>query len=134
MNRPTANERVLAERRGRSAAASMYGVDHEVISARSNAAAQFRSQLFGDMVGIQAVADDLRTYENDQLGPGSLLVLMREGITKSRDFIKQGDAVAVSVLLLADQAGEQHGLPAGDRDRALDPPLGDGRRQGGRRL
>jgi hypothetical protein len=56
-------------------------MDHKVIGARSHAAAQFRAQLFGDMMGIQTVADDLRTNENDQLGAGSLLALVRGEVT-----------------------------------------------------
>src|SRR5215472_11110322 len=108
MSRPAASARTFAERRGRCAG-SMHGVDHEVIGARSNAAAQFRPQFLRDMMGVRTVADDLRANEDDQLRAGSLLVLMPEGVAQMRNFIQQRNAVAVAVLLLADQSGEEYG-------------------------
>src|SRR6516165_6758355 len=85
-------------------------------------------------MSIQAVADDLRTNEDDQLGAGSLLVLMGEDIAQPLYFVEQGNSVAVSDLLLADQAGEQHRLPGGDGDRASHPPFRNRRRQAAGRL
>src|SRR6516164_9406261 len=84
-------------------------------------------------MGIQAVTNNLRTNEHDQLRTGPLFVLVREGITQMGNFIQQWNAIATSVLVLADQPGKQHRLSAGDRDRTLHPPLGDSRRQAGRR-
>jgi hypothetical protein len=85
-------------------------VNHQIIGARSYAATQFRPQFFRDVVRIGAVADDLGTDEDNQFGAGSLLVLMREAVTQSRDFIEQRNSVACSVLLLTDQSREQDRL------------------------
>ena len=45
------------------------------------------------------------------------------------ELVDERHAGAAVVLPLADQAGEQHGLAARDRDRALDPALRHRRRQ-----
>src|SRR4051794_28170558 len=103
--------------------------DGKIVGAGSDTAAQFGAQFLGDVVGIGAVADDLRPYEDDQLGSSTLLVLMREGIPKALYLVQQRNAVAAAVLLLADQASQQHGLAGCNRDRALDAALRDGRGQ-----
>src|SRR3569833_867090 len=112
--------------------AALLGRAHgEFVGAGADAAAQLRAQFLGDVVGIGAIADDLRPDEDDQLGSRAGLVLMREGVAESGNLVEYRDAVAASVLLLADQARQQFCLPGCDRDRALDPPFGDRRRQAG---
>src|ERR1700748_2203257 len=106
--------------RGTSLIASPDRSHGEIIRARSDAAAQLRAQLFGDVMGVRSVADDLRPDEDDQLGPRGRLVLMRGGIATPLDLVQHRNAAAVAILLLADQAGEQHGLPGCDRERTLD--------------
>src|SRR5215468_12049272 len=111
-----ANRQLLTADR-RCAVASSHGVDSKVIGACPHTAAQLRPQFLRYAIGIEAVANNLRADEDDELGPGCLLVLMREGIAQSLDFIQQWNSAAISVLLLADQSGQQNGLPAGHRDR-----------------
>src|SRR5215470_5037236 len=98
---------------------------------RARRAAQLRAQLLGDEMGIDAVADDLRPDENDQLGALEAVGLLREcAAERVGKLAEQGDAARAALLALADKTGEQHGLAAHHRDRALDPALRHGRRQG----
>src|SRR6266853_2581257 len=83
-------------------------------------AAQLGPQLLGDKMRVDGVANDLRADENDELGAGDPLVLMREGVAQPGNLVEQRDAAAVEVLLLLNQSGQQYGLAARDRNRALD--------------
>src|SRR5215470_15432083 len=105
----------------------------QIIDARSHAATQFRPQLFRDIGRVRAIADDLGTDEDNQFGARSLLGLTRKGIAQPGDFVQQRNAAARSVLLFADQSGQQDGLSGGDRNRAFHPPLRNRRRQAGGR-
>src|SRR5215813_11506644 len=86
--------------------------------------AQLGAQLLGDEMSVDAIPDDLRPYENDQLGPHQPVIALREGASESaRQLIKERKATATALLPLADQASEQDGLASRDRDRALDLAL-----------
>src|SRR5690348_10315527 len=69
----------------------------------SDVAAQLRPQLFGDEVRIRAIANDLRSNEDDQLGAGCGIVLMSKRITEDWNLIEPGNGIAGAGLLLADQ-------------------------------
>src|SRR5262245_13094795 len=98
------------------------------LSARSPT--QLGAQLLRHEVGIDAVANDLRPYENDELGSHHAVGALREGAAQQAgQLIKQRKAAAAALLPLADEACKQHGLAACNRDRALDLALGDGRGQ-----
>src|SRR5262249_9135198 len=87
-------------------------------------------------MGVDAVANDLRPYENDELGPHQAIGALGEGAAEQAwQLIKQRKAAAAALLPLADQARQQDGLAARDRDRALDLALRDrrGQRVGARR-
>ena len=106
-------------------------MDREVIGARSDAAAQLRTQFFGDLLGIRTITNDLRTDEDDQLRSSSLLVLVGEGIAQARDWVHSKGMplryfhFCISLISF----GQQHGLTIRDRNRAFHPPLGYRRRQ-----
>src|SRR5262245_24685962 len=87
---------------------------------------QLRAQLLGYEMSIDAIANDLRPYEDDQLGPHQPIGAFRE---EARNLIKDRKAAAAALLPLADKTGEQDGLAACDRDRALDLALRDRRGQ-----
>src|SRR6266436_315923 len=65
---------------------------------RCNVSAQFRSQLFGDDMRVRAIADDLRTDEDDQLGALGCITLMAERVAKTRDLIEHRDRAAIAAL------------------------------------
>src|SRR5689334_18056788 len=50
---------------------------------RIDGSAQFRPQLLGDVMGVGAVADDLRTDEDDQLGPSPTAVVVAEQVAEA---------------------------------------------------
>src|SRR6201995_5139812 len=79
---------------------------------------------------VRAVSNDLGADEDDQLGAHLRIVLIGERIAYALKFIQQRNAAFVLVLLVLDQPGQQYGLAVGDRNRALDLPLLDGRVQG----
>src|SRR6202020_1837739 len=97
---------------------------------RTNGATQFGAEFFGDGVRFHAVANDLGADEDDQFGTHFRIVLIRKGIAYALNLIEQWNAAFVLVLLILDQSGQQHRLAVGDRNRALDLPLLDGRVQG----
>src|SRR6202012_3477691 len=97
--------------------------------ARTNGTAQFGTEFFGNRMRVHTVANDLRTDEDDQLRTRLRVVLVRERVADAFDLIEQGNAAAVLVLLVLDQASQQHGLSVGDGNRAFDLPLLDGRGQ-----
>src|SRR5437879_2378121 len=77
------------------AVASSHGMNDEVIGTRSDTAAQFRPQFLRDMMSVQAVANNLRTNEDDELRPRPLLVLVRERVSQPLNFVQQWNSVAV---------------------------------------
>src|SRR5258707_11062526 len=93
---------------------------------RSDAAAQLGAQFLRNKAGVHAVANDLRADEDDELGSAVRFVLVREGVTQILNLIEQRNAAAVEILLLLNQARQQHGLAARNPDRALDLPLREG--------
>ena len=54
---------------------------------------------------------------------------MGEDVSKIGDLVEARNAVAGALMSLADETGQKHGLATGNRDRALDLSLCDGRRQ-----
>src|SRR5262249_30819951 len=80
-------------------------------------------------MSIDAVANDLRTDEHNDFVARERFVLMRENITEFRDLIEHRDAASVSLLALADQAGQQNVLTACYSNRAFDLALLNRRRQ-----
>src|SRR5258705_4823957 len=82
-------------------------------------AAQLGAQFLGDAHCVDAVADDLRPDEDDQFGALRRLGVAADQLAEIAELIHQRNAGAVAAGVLADQAGEQHGLPAGDTDRAF---------------
>src|SRR5712671_7675694 len=92
--------------------------------------AQLGAQLLGDEMRVNAIPNDLRPYENDELGPHQTIVAFRKGASQNAgQLIKDRKSTAAALLPLADEAGEQHGLAACDRDRALDLALRNSRGQ-----
>src|SRR5262245_14635912 len=82
--------------------------------------AQLGAQLFSYEMSVDVIPNDLRPYENDELGPHQPVSALREGTSESAgQLIKDGKAAAAALLPLADQAGKQDGLATRDRDRAL---------------
>src|SRR5581483_6246315 len=96
---------------------------------RAEPPAQLGAQLLGNVHGVDTVADDLRPDKDDQLGTLFGLVGIAEELAELAELVDQRQSRPRGRVVLADQAGEQHGLPIGDRDRALDAPLRDRRRQ-----
>src|SRR6266478_6645620 len=92
--------------------------------------AQLGAQLLGNEMRVNAIPNDLRPYENDQLGPHQPVGAFREGASQNAgQLIKEREAAAAALLPLADEAGEQDGLATCDRDRALDLALRNRRGQ-----
>src|SRR5262245_5971291 len=92
--------------------------------------AQLGAQLLGYEMSVDAIANDLRPYEYDELGPHQPIIALREGTCEGAgQLAKDRKAAAAALLPLADQAGEQDGLASRDRDRALDLALRDRRGQ-----
>src|SRR5262249_33798691 len=88
---------------------------------RARSPSEFGAQLFGNEVRIDAVADDLRPDEDDELGADRPVGAVREGAAeRARQFVEQRDAGAAALLTLANETGHEHGLAAGDGNRALD--------------
>src|SRR5947209_12936146 len=54
------------------------------LDARSDVPAQLRAKFFGDVMSIGAIADDLGTDKDDQLGTGTLFVLMGKAVAQAR--------------------------------------------------
>src|ERR1700733_15061222 len=98
--------------------------------ARTNGATQLGTKFFGDRMRVRAVSNDLGADEDDQFGAHLRVVLIGERIAYALKIIQQRNAAFVLVLLVLDQASQQHRLAVGDRNRALDLSLLDGRVQG----
>src|SRR6267378_3082487 len=94
---------------------------------RADGAAQLGAQFLRNKAGIHAVANDLRADEDDQYGSAVRFVLVREDVAQILNLIEQRNAAAVEILLLLNQARQQHRLAARDPDRALDLSLREGR-------
>src|SRR5262245_8847550 len=78
--------------------------------------AQFGAQLLGHEMRVDAVADDLRPYEDDQLGAGQAIgPVGKDAAQRTRQLVEQRQAGAAALLPLADEAGQQNGLAAGNR-------------------
>jgi hypothetical protein len=75
--------------------------------------------------------DDLGTDEDDQLGAGTRFALIGKRIAEQGNLVETRNTVAITALLLADEAGEQHRLSGRDRDRTLHLALGHSGRQAG---
>src|SRR5262249_46091728 len=95
----------------------------------TEAIAHARAQLFRDLVGVDAVANDLRADEDDELGAVDGAVVVAEQLAQGAELVEQRQAGPAARLRLGDQPAEQHGLAVGDRDRALHPPLPHGGRE-----
>src|SRR5262249_39951308 len=81
---------------------------------------QFRTEFLGHDMRIDTVADDLRPDEDDELGADEPIgAVGKDAAERARQLVEQGDATAAALLALADEAGQQHGLAVGDRNRAL---------------
>src|SRR5262249_34359141 len=76
------------------------------------------AQLLRNSIGIDAVADDLRPNEDDQLGSLHIAGIAGKQLTDTRDLIESWNALAAAILAFADQSAEQYGLAAGNSDRA----------------
>src|SRR5580698_8502193 len=96
-------------------------------------AVKLGAQLLRHHVGVDGIADDGRADEDDQLGAHFGAALLREQVADAGNLVEHRDALPRPIGLVADQAGEQDGLAAGDRNRALDAAVGDRRRQARRR-
>src|SRR5262249_165742 len=86
--------------------------------------------FLGHAARIDAVADDLRANEDDQLGSLPAASVVGKGIADPIQLFEDWNAGSAAVLGFADQAGEQDGLAACNRDRTPDLALRDGRGQG----
>src|ERR1700738_1032133 len=82
-------------------------------------------------MSVRAVADNLGTDEDDELGPRLLVVLIRKAVADTRNLIEQGNTASGIVLLCAHQSVQQDRLSVGHGNRTLDLSLGDRRRQTG---
>jgi hypothetical protein len=71
-------------------------------------------QLFGDKMCIAAAADDLWSNENNELGTGYRLALVRKGFAQCGNLIEQWYGAAVEVLFFLDHPGQQDRLTIGD--------------------
>src|SRR6185295_4235014 len=93
---------------------------------------QLRAHFFGNEMRIYAVANDLRSNEDDKLGSGQPIgAVRRKGVAeRMRQLVEEWDAAAAAFLPFADQSCQKYGLAACDGYRALDPALGNGRRKG----
>src|ERR1700678_1500709 len=98
--------------------------------ARTNGATQLGTKFFGNRMRVRTVSNDLGADEDDQLGAHLRVVLIGERVAYALKIIQQRNAAFVLVLLVLDQAGQQNRLAVGDRNRALDLSLLDGRVQG----
>src|SRR5215510_15386390 len=109
---------------------------HRPTRRHADSAEQLGPQFLCHDVSIDAVADHLRSDEDDELGAVDHLGAMREGVAQPRNLIEQRYSAAIAGMALADQTRQQHGLPARDGDRALDLALGHrgGQRGAGRRV
>src|SRR4051794_13090605 len=96
---------------------------------RAETAAQLGAQLLGDAHRVDAVADDLRPDEDDQLGALDPLGVAADQLAEFTELIHQRNVGAVGAGALADQAGKQHGLPGRHSDRAFHLALRHRRRQ-----
>src|SRR3977135_1218039 len=93
-------------------------------------AAQLGAQLLGDEMRVNAIPNDLRPYENDELSPHQTIGAFRKGASQNAgQLIQDRKATAAALLPLADQTSEQDGLASCNRDRALDLALRDRRGQ-----
>ena len=80
-------------------------------------------------MSIERVLDDGWPDEQDQFGSRPRLILMRGRFAHTGNGIEERNTLPLLALCLADQAGEQHGLAANDRNRTFHPPLRYRRRQ-----
>src|SRR5260370_11481420 len=76
---------------------------------RADGAAQLGAQFLRNKAGVHAVANDLRADEDDELGSAARFVLGREGVADILNLVEQRNAAAVEILLLLNQARQQHG-------------------------
>src|SRR5689334_344913 len=126
---PLSSSSRSADRRGRPSSRTNPVRHRNLRWHRLDRPAQLGAQFLGNEVRIDAVANDLRPDEDDELGAHDRLVLVREDVADLGDLIEDRDAVAIDLGAFLDQAGQQHRLPARDRDRALDLALRDGRHE-----
>src|SRR5260221_4590845 len=105
-------------------------VDHDHgVAGADQPAVHFGAHFLRDDVGIDGVPDHRRADEQDQFGSRPRRILMREGIADAGNRIQYRNALSLLVFGLADQAREQYGLAAIDRNRTLHPALRYRRRQ-----
>src|SRR5437870_1800647 len=100
---------------------------HEPRVGRSETPLQLGAHFLGDAHCVDAIADDLRADEDNELGASLALGGVSEEIAE-RQLIHDGQTGALLVRALADQAGQQYGLAARDRDRAFHAALRHRRR------
>src|SRR5271155_1655027 len=91
--------------------------------ARTNGAAQLGTKFFGNRMRVRTVSNDLGADEDDQFGAHLRVVLIGERVADALKIIQQRNAAFVLVLLVLNQASQQHRLAVGDRNRALDLSL-----------
>src|SRR3972149_2398793 len=88
------------------------------------------AQLLRNAMGVDAVANDLRTYKDDQLG-----ALRRSGIVSRKEFADDGylieprNTFAGAFPAFTDQSGQEHSLSACNTNRASNLALRYGRGQ-----
>src|SRR5208337_1789069 len=82
------------------------------------AAPHFRAQLLCNHRGVDAISDNLRLDENDEFG--ALIRLARGAKRRAdvRNLIEARDTAARLLLLVLNQSGELHCLPADHRNLA----------------
>ena len=108
-------------RRANASAAIGYVLAEEV---------RYNERSAADALGIEGVTDHLRLDEDDDFRPRAVLAGVAEYVAEIFDLVEARYTGFVVVLLLADEAAEQHGLAARHRDRRVNAPLRNGRRQG----
>src|SRR5262249_60010282 len=90
---------------------------------------QLVAEFLGDRAGIDAVSNQLRPDEDDDLGSRPAVVGGAEQAAQTPDVAQPRYSVPRVPRAVADQAAEQYGLPAHCRDRRMNAPLRDRRRQ-----
>src|SRR6266436_9853160 len=90
---------------------------------------QFVSELLSHGARSDAVADQLRPDENDDLRARLGAVGVAEQIPQELDLAQSRYSGLRFLLSFADEAAEQNRLTAGHRHRGMDAPLRNRRRQ-----
>jgi hypothetical protein len=62
-----------------------------ICNARAEVSAQFRPEFFSNEMSVRAIADNLRTDEDDPVRYASSVVLMGKAIAQRRNLIEHGN-------------------------------------------